>query len=81
MVADLRRSTTALYQSKGSGSFIGVITPCKASVQRIAEFFLYLCRDFRLSVPAVNVYRAALNHVFFLTGMDLASSMVVSRMF
>ena len=34
-----------------------------------------------MSVPVVKGYQAALNHVFSLTGMDLAASTVVSRMF
>ena len=47
----------------------------------IAEFFLFLRQELGLSVLAVKGHRAALNHVFSLTGMDLAASSVVSRMF
>ena len=42
---------------------------------------MYLCQEFRLSITAVKGYRAALNHIFFLTGMDLAASSLVSRIF
>ena len=51
------------------------------SVPQIAEFFLFLCQELSLSVPAVKGYWAILSHVFSLTGMDLAASTVVSRMF
>ena len=34
-----------------------------------------------MSVPAVKGYRASVNHVFSLTGMNLAASSMVSRMF
>ena len=58
--ADLRSSTTALYQSKWFRFFHWCrrrdITLCKASVQQVTEFFLYLCRDLRLSVPVVKGY-------------------------
>ena len=47
----------------------------------IAEFFLYLHQQLGLFVTLVKGYRAAWNHVFTLTGMDLAVSSVVSRMF
>ena len=84
-VAELRHSTAALYQSKWS-RFLGWcdrqgVFPCKASVPQIAEVFLYLRQELCLSVPAVKGCQAAQNHVFSLTGMDLAASTVVSRMF
>ena len=82
---DLRHSTAALYQSKWT-RFIGWcdrrgVDPFKATIPQIAEFFLFLRQELGLSVPAVKGYRAALNHVFLLTGLDLAASLVVSRMF
>ena len=47
----------------------------------VVEFFLFLRQELGLSVPAVKGYRAALNHVFSLKGMDLAASLMISRMF
>ena len=47
----------------------------------IAEFFLFLHQELGLSVTAVKGYRAALDHVFSLIGLDLAASSVVSQMF
>ena len=38
-------------------------------------------RELKLLVPAVKGYRAALNHVFSLAGLDLPASRVISRMF
>ena len=78
--ADLRCS-----KSKWTG-FLGWcdrrgVDPWKTTIPVIAEFFLYLCQEHGLSVTAVKGYRAALNHVFSLTGMDLAVSSVVSKMF
>ena len=79
-MADLRQSTAALYQSKWS-RFLSAVDPCKASVPQVAEFFLFLQQDLGISVPVVEGYRAALNHVFSLSGMDLVSNAVVSQMF
>ena len=45
------------------------------------EFFLYLHRELKLSVSRVNGYVAALNYIFVLAGVDLASSCVICRMF
>ena len=83
--ADLQHSTVNLYQPKWS-RFLGWchqrdIEPCKASVPQVAEFFLYLRHDLGLFVPAVKGCPVALNHVFSLTGVDLASNPVVLRMF
>ena len=78
-------STAALYQPKWS-RFLGWydwqgIDPCKESVLEVAEFFLFLCQNLSLSVLVVKGYQATLNHVFSLSGMDLATSSVVSHMF
>ena len=83
--ADLWCSTAALHQSKWT-RFLGWcdqwgVDPCKVSVPQIAGFFLYLRQELDLSVPTMKVYRAALNHVFPLTGIDLTGSTVVSQMF
>ena len=40
---------------------------------------MYLHQELDLCVPVVKGYWLALNHVFSLTGMDLASSPVVLR--
>ena len=50
------------------------------TIPQLTEFF-FLGQELRLSVPVVKSYRAALNHVFLLTGLDLAASLVVSQMF
>ena len=49
-------------------------------IPQVAEFF-FLRQELGLSVPALKSYRAVLNQVFSLTGMDLAASSVVSLMF
>ena len=82
--ADLGYSITALNQSKWSRFHWCCgqnLSPWKASIQQIVEFFLYLHHDLKLSVLMVMIYRKALNHVFSLAGMDLASITVVCRMF
>ena len=83
--ADLRCSTATLYWLKWSRCFSWChrrdIDLCQASVLQVAEVFFYLSRDLGLSVPALKGYGVALYHVFLLTGMDLASNPVVSRMF
>ena len=81
---DLRSSTADLYQSKWT-SFLGWcgrrgVDPCMVTIPQIVEFF-FLHQELGLSVSAVKGYRAALNHIFSLTGMDLAASLVASRMF
>ena len=79
IATDLRRSTACLYQVKWSGFHHGCpgsnVTLCKATVQQIAEFFLYL-QELGLSVPAIKSCKAAHNHVFTLSGMDLCASSV-----
>ena len=50
-------------------------------VPQIDEIFLCFHQELGLSVPAVKGYRAAVNYAFSLTGMDLAASTIVSRMF
>ena len=46
--------------------------PVNTSVPIIVDFLVHLCRDKGLSVSAVKGYRAAINSVFALKGMDLA---------
>ena len=83
--ADLRHSTAALYQSKWTRFLDWCdrrgVNPCKAAIPEIAEFCLFLHQEPRLSVPVVKEYRVVLNHIFSLTGLDLAARSVVSRMF
>ena len=45
-----------------------------APVSAIVDFLVHLRHDKGLSVSAVKGYRAALNSVFALKGMDLADS-------
>ena len=82
---DLRLSTTAIYQSKQT-LFLGWcdrrgIYPCKTTIPLIAEFFLHLYKELGLSVTADKGYSPALSHIYSLTGMDLATNPMVSRMF
>ena len=50
------------------------IAPVNATVPLIVDFLVHLRCDRGLSVSAVKGYRAALNKVFALKGMDLAVS-------
>ena len=81
---DLRASTAAIYQRKWSRFLHWChrqnLSPCKVTVQQIAEFFLYLRRELKLLVPAVNGYRAACDSVFSLTCVDLAANRITSKM-
>ena len=83
VASDLRGSVAALYQGKWSQFLHWYhgwnFAPCKATVQQIAKFFLYLWRELKLLVPAVQDYCAALNHVFLSAGVDLAVNIVICR--
>ena len=57
------------------------VAACKATVQQISEFFLYLHQDLKLTTAAILGCRSTFNHVFTLIGTNLASSRVISRMF
>ena len=57
------------------------ITSCKETALQIAEFFLYLHRELKFTIPAVKVYRSALNHVIALACTDLEANKIISRMF
>ena len=74
---DLKESTSCLYQGKCSKFHHWCcgknIVSCKTTVQQITEFFQYLHKESRLSVPAIKSYRAALNHAFALSGTDLTA--------
>ena len=53
---------------------------CSSHVPMIVDFLVHLRRDKGLSVSAVKGYRAALNSVFALKGMDLADSLPISML-
>ena len=82
---DLRGSTTALYRGKWSRFLHWCcgrnLSPCKATVLQMVEFFFYLQRKRNLSVPAAKGYHAVLNHVFSLAGLDHVANCIISRMF
>ena len=56
------------------------IAPVNPTVLMIVGFLVHLRRDEGLSVSAVKGYRAALNSVFALKGMDLADSRPISML-
>ena len=64
---DLRKSTACLYQGKCSRFLHWChgrnIAPCKATIQQLAEFFLYLYRELKLTVSTIKGYRSAFNDV------------------
>ena len=80
----VRTSTSRLYQAKwmlfcgwcrGRG-----VAPVNATVPLIVDFLVHLHRDKGLSVSAVKGYRAALNSVLALKGMDLTDSRPISML-
>ena len=76
-------SKTLLKYAKGSHWFLFLvcgrfITPRKATVQQIAECFIFCQRERELLLPVEKGYHFALNQVFFLVGVDLAKNMVIS---
>ena len=78
-------SMAYLYQGRWSRFFRYChgrdVALCKATVQQIAELFLYLHRVLKMSVSATKRYRSALNRVFIMNGTDLASNRVISGLF
>ena len=75
---DLRRSTACFHKRKWSKFFQWCrgrnIAPCKATVQQIAEFFLYLRKELKLLVLAIRTYKATLSHVCSLKNLDLTAN-------
>ena len=67
IAADARKTTTYLYQGRWSRIlyfwFGRNISPCKATVHQIAQFFLYFLKELRFSVPAIKGHSAAFSHV------------------
>ena len=58
-------------------SFLGkvvLVVPCKATILQIAEFFLYIWKELKLSVPTFMGHRATLNYVFSLAGKNLVAN-------
>ena len=80
----IRESTARLYQAKWL-SFCGWCrrrgtAPVNATVPLIVDFFIHLRRDWGLSVSAIKGYRATLNSVLTLKGLDLATSRELSML-
>ena len=80
----VRTSTSRLYQAKwmlfcgwcrGRG-----VAPVNTTVPLFVDFLVHLRCDKGLSVSTVKGYRAALNSVFALKGMDLADSRPISML-
>ena len=85
MASDLRSSIAALHQEKWSRFLHWCCeqnpSACKATVLQIAEFFLHLQRELKLSFLPVKDHHAALDHVISLPDVDLVASCIISRMF
>ena len=85
VAADLRGSTAAIYQGKWSRFLYWChgqnLSPCKATVHQVVEFFLNLRRELKLLVPAVKSYHVALNLVSSLASVDLAANHIICRIF
>ena len=84
MFVCIRASTSRRYQVKwmlfcgwcrGKG-----VASVNATVPLIVDFLVHLHCDKGLSVSAVKCYRSALNSVFALKGMDLATSREISML-
>ena len=81
----VRESTARFYQVKWL-SFCGWcrrrgVALVNATVPLIVDFFIPLRRDRGLSVSAIKGYRATLNSVLALKGLDLAASRELSMLF
>ena len=85
MSGGVRESTARLYQAKWL-SFCGWcqgrgVAPVNATIPLIVDFFIHLCRDKGLSVSAIKGYRATLNSVLTLKGLDLLTSRELPMLF
>ena len=58
-----------------------ILSPSKASLQQIADFFVYLRRDKSPSIPPVTGYQAALSHIYALVSTNRAKNRVISLLF
>ncbi|XP_076049118.1 uncharacterized protein LOC143029868 [Oratosquilla oratoria] len=85
MSSPIRSSSAALYQGKWNAfaewCHSRAIAPEQATIPLIASFFHFLRKSKKISLSAVQGYRAALNQVFSLKGMDLALSPEISMLF
>ena len=80
----VRMAASRLYQAKWM-LFCGWcrargVAPVNATIRMIVDFLVHLRRDKGLSILAVKGYRAALNLVFALKGMDLADCRPISML-
>ena len=85
MSAPVRASSAKVYQGKWK-AFVEwcqskQVVPEQATIPEIASFFHYLRKYKKISLSAVQGYRAALNQVFSLKGMNLALSPEISMLF
>ena len=63
------------------GEISGAATPSPWSLLTGGLYLLPYVREHGLFVSAIKGYKAALNDVFSLTGLDLATCLMVSQMF
>ena len=85
MANPVKSSSGKLYQGKWQ-IFVEwcqeeQVPPDRVTIPQLARFFHHLRKDKQLSISAVEGYRAALNQVFTLKGMDLATSPEISLLF
>ena len=81
----VRESTARLYQSQWL-SFCGWcrgrgVTPIDATIPVIVDFLIHLHQDKGFSLSALKGYRATINSVFTLKGVDLANSKELPMLF
>ena len=57
------------------------VAPVSATIPLMVDFFIHLHRDKGLSVSAIKGYRATLNSVLSLKGLDLSTSRELSKLF
>ena len=85
MANPVKPSSSRLYQGKWrlflDWCQVKGITPDRATIPQLASFFHHLRKDKQLSISAVEGYRAALNQVFSLRGLDLTVSPELSLLF
>ena len=84
MVKSVRQSTTGVYQAKW-GIFADWchqrrIDPVSATIPQVADFFIYLRDDKKLTVPTIKGYRSALTLALRASGVDIANSREISAL-
>ena len=80
-----RKSTLTLYQAKWA-QFCGwcrqrKTDPLSSTIPVIADFFIFLRENKKLSCSAIKGYRSALSQVFIHRGIDISSSPEISMLF